>query len=56
MNKKFHLKCVVCNQSGIFEDEVDIRQSRWRIIAWDVKTADPKCVCNTCEYGTKKKD
>lgn len=51
MAKKYHIKCIQCDKPEVFGDEIDIRQAKWRIIAWNVKSGDPKCVCNKCEYN-----
>jgi hypothetical protein len=54
------LKCVECGKNGSFSDAKDVTQSKWRILAWDVKSGDPKVICPDCEYlpmgeQTKKK-
>lgn len=50
MTKRFKCKCVVCNKSEMFEDEVDIRHSKWKILAWNVATGEPICLCSECEW------
>lgn len=50
MTKRLKIKCVECNKSELFEDEVDIRHAKWKILAWNVATGDPVCLCDKCEY------
>jgi hypothetical protein len=50
------IECLVCGKKENFADIQDIAQSKWQIVGWNVKTADPKCVCNHCEYGKPKKE
>lgn len=55
MAVKWTLECCECGKRESFGDAKDIIFAKWKIIAWDVKTADPKCVCDKCEYGTPPK-
>ncbi len=50
MASRYRIKCLECGKSGIFIDAKDLTQAKWRILAWDVKTGDPKAVCEKCEY------
>lgn len=50
MPKKDKIKCVQCGAVEFFEDEVDIRYSKWIILAWNVGTGDPVCLCSKCEW------
>lgn len=50
MASRYHIKCMECNKSGTFADAKDVTQSKWKILAWDVKSGDPKAVCFDCEY------
>ncbi len=50
MATRYKVKCMVCTKNASFEDAKDVIQSRWRILGWDVGTADPKVVCPDCEY------
>lgn len=55
--KKYNIACMVCGKKDTFEDTHDLSQHKWQIIAWNVKTAEPKCVCDECEYFVvEKKD
>ena len=47
---KWRLECLECGKKESFGDTHDISQSKWRILAWNVKTAEPMCVCEKCEY------
>ena len=53
---KWHSKCQVCGKKESFDDTHDISHAKWKVIAWDVKTAEPACVCNECEYPPEKKE
>lgn len=50
MANKYHLGCMICGKKEQFIDAKDIQVSKWRIMAWNVKTADPIVMCNKCEY------
>jgi hypothetical protein len=47
---QYKIKCLNCGKNGSFSDAKDVTQSKWRIMAWDVGSADPKAVCEKCEY------
>lgn len=57
MAKKWEVSCIVCGKRNSFGDEKDITFSKWKIVAWNVNTSEPKCVCDKCEYkGSVVKD
>jgi hypothetical protein len=56
MAKNLLIECNECGTKESFEDSKAITYARWKIIAWNVKTGDPKCVCNKCEYKKPKKN
>ena len=45
---RWKIKCCYCSKENSFGDAHDVSQARWKIIAWDVKTAEPKVMCDTC--------
>ena len=50
MARRYHIKCIECGKVGVFGDVKDIIQSKWKILAWNVKSGDPKALCDKCEY------
>jgi hypothetical protein len=46
---------MVCETKGSFDDAKDVTYSKWKIIAWNVNTSEPKCVCPKCDYFKKSK-
>ena len=50
MIKRLKCKCIECNKSDTFEDDVDIRRTKWTILAWNVATGEPICLCDKCEW------
>ena len=56
MAARWKLECMTCGKSESFMDSKDIAQAKWTILAWDVKTAEPKCVCEKCEYQCATQD
>lgn len=51
------VECIECGKKETFADIKDITYSHWKILAWNVKTVQPVCVCDKCEYNqSKKKD
>jgi len=50
MTAKWKVKCLCCNKIDTFEDAKSITYARWRIIGWDVGTAEPKVSCPACDY------
>ena len=48
------VECIECGEKMKFNDIHDIRQSKWKVLAWIVPNGDPRCVCNNCEYGKNK--
>lgn len=56
MARKIEIKCNECGVKESFDDSRAIVYAKWKIIAWDVHSGDPKCVCRECEYGKPKKE
>ena len=54
MKDKWTIKCSQCGKAGSFEDAKDVTQSRWKIIAWNVKNGEPICRCYECEKKNDK--
>ena len=50
MANRWKLKCMECSKVESFEDAKDVTYAKWRILAWDVKSGEPKAVCPKCEY------
>lgn len=48
------VECCECGKKDKFGDAKDVQFAKWRILAWNVKTAEPVVVCNECEYGKPK--
>lgn len=48
-------ECVECGTKAKFHDVQDIRQSKWRVLAWIVPTGQPRAICPDCKYGEPKK-
>ena len=49
-DKKWIIKCIVCDKKESFDDCKDISYAKWKILSWDVSTGEPTCVCDNCEY------
>lgn len=52
-NNKIKVNCMVCETNASFDDAKDVTYSKWKIIAWNVNTSEPKCVCPKCDYFKK---
>jgi len=50
MAKRWTVNCVVCDKKESFADSHDIRQAKWKVLAWIVPSGEPRCVCETCVY------
>ena len=48
-------ECVMCGTKMTFSDTRDINQAHWTILAWELPSGEPVCVCSECEYGKPKK-
>ena len=47
---RWMLECITCGKKESFNDSKDISHAKWSIIAWNVKSNEPKCVCDKCDY------
>lgn len=56
MAKSKKVECIVCNKSESFADNKDITYNKWNILAWDVGTGEPICVCTKCDYPPENKE
>lgn len=55
MTARWSVECNVCKKKKSFEDEKDISNAKWTILAWIVPSGEPLCVCDACEYNTQPK-
>jgi hypothetical protein len=55
MATRWTITCAICSKKENFGDAKDVTYAKWKIIAWNVNNAEPKCVCPTCEYYPRKK-
>ncbi len=52
--KKWTIKCSECGKQNEFNDSKDITYAHWQIISWNVRTGEPICVCDGCNFGKPK--
>jgi len=55
MANRWSVVCAICGTKNTFGDAKDVTYAKWKIIAWIVNTAEPKVVCDKCEYFPRKK-
>ena len=48
MSKFLELQCCECETKKKFVDAKDVTFQKWRIVAWNVSTANPIVACNKC--------
>ena len=53
--KNFNIECAECGKKESFGDAKDITFAHWTILAWMVKTGEPVCVCEKCDYDPSNK-
>lgn len=54
MAKRWTIECLMCGKKERFADDKDIKQAHWKILGWDVGSAEPVCTCDKCEYVIPK--
>lgn len=54
--KQWNIECSNCKKTDKFEDSRAIEMSKWIILAWDIKSGYPVCLCDKCKttYFQKK--
>ena len=50
MEQKWKIECVMCKRKESFGDAKDIIYAHWKILAWNIGSAEPICECDKCEY------
>jgi len=54
MSKLLDLQCCECDTKKKFVDVRDIKFQNWRVIGWNVSTAQPIIACNKCVLPWEK--
>ncbi len=47
-NKRWSVKCDLCEEKTTFEDSTDLRFNKWVIVAWIVPSGEPMAICPKC--------
>lgn len=50
MAKNLTLKCAQCGKDGQFADTIEITQSKWTVIGWNMAKNEPYVTCPDCDY------
>jgi len=55
-NVRWTVICSECGKKESFGDAKDITFAHWQILAWNVKSGEPLCCCQNCDYNSSVND